>query len=244
MTRIDMTTREWHELITPVLPHASTDADDRELSAVRIEAAQYAIYAVAFDRYTLAAERHALKPGLRLWDTPGPVHVRATDAAASLRLFTFSKDADPPLRITIDVAPIPVTVVGRETTVDRLAITLEADDGTRLVLHDHRDPSSDPLGSWRKTLAAVLGRPMAAAAPALYLNAAYLPRWQKAVRKGERLAVFTGSKGSQLLLVAVEQHFLGAWTPVSYLEDPGEMLAQSPWRDELGDDPQERAGDE
>src|ERR1017187_10865720 len=154
MTRIDMTTREWHELITPVLPHASTDADDRELSAVRIEAAQYAIYAVAFDRYTLAAQRHALKPGLRLWDTPGPVHVRATDAAASLRLFTFSKDADPPLRITIDVAPIPVTVVGRETTVDRLATPPEADARTPPALHPPPAWSCTPTVTRRATRSA------------------------------------------------------------------------------------------
>src|SRR5260370_9687467 len=71
VTRIDMTTREWHELITPVLPHASTGKDDPQLSAIRIEIAERAIFAVATDRYTLAAERHYIKAE-RAYDPPSP----------------------------------------------------------------------------------------------------------------------------------------------------------------------------
>jgi hypothetical protein len=233
LTRIDLTTREWHELIKPVLPHASTDADDPQLGVVRIQPAEHALYAVATDRYTIGAERFPLPAGERLWDVPGPVHIWRTDAAASLRLFPYSKDADPPLRVSIDKAPVPITVAGTPATVDRLAITLEAIDGTRLVMHDHRDPSSDPLAGWRGHLISALIRPQAKAAPALNLNAAYLARWSAAVRKGERLAVFTGTKGDQMLLIAVENHFLGVWQPVSYLESPADMLAATPWRDEL-----------
>jgi hypothetical protein len=65
----------------------------------------------------------------------------------------------------------------------------------------------------------------------------HLARWAAACRKGERLAFFTGHKGDQSVLVAVESHFLGAWMPVSYLESPADMLAGSPWRDELDEVP-------
>jgi hypothetical protein len=237
LTRIDLTTREWHELIKPVLPHASTDADQRELASIRIELAEYAIYAVATDRYTIGAERHELKPGIRLWDIPQPVHVWASEAKASLGLFAYSKDYDPPLRLTVDTMPVPVAVAGRQTTVGRLAVTVEADDGTRLVLHNHRDPSNDPLAAWRKHLAGPFHRQQAASAPALNLNAVQLARWAAACRKGERLAFFTGTQGDELVLVAVENHFLGAWKPQSYLTSPAEMLAASPWRDELAEVP-------
>lgn len=239
MTRIDLTTRQWHELIKPVLPHVSTDPEVPELAAVRIECAASAVYAVATDRRTIAAERFPLYGNARLgsYDIPRPVHVRASEAKASLAMFPFSKDFDPPLQLTIDRVPFPVRVAGRPDVIDRYALTLEAADGTRLSMYDHRDPSSDPISIWRQHLAGVLHRPQAAAAPALNFHAVHLARWAAACRKGERLAFFTGSKGDQSVLVAVESHFLGAWMPVSYLESPAEMLASSPWRDELDEVP-------
>jgi len=53
LTRIDLSTREWHELVRPVLPHILADADLPELSDIRLEAADRTICAVATDRYTL-----------------------------------------------------------------------------------------------------------------------------------------------------------------------------------------------
>jgi hypothetical protein len=138
----------------------------------------------------------------------------------------------PPLRLIIDTVPIPVTVVGRPVSVRQLAVTIESHDGTRLVLHDHRDPTRDPLANWRRMLAKALARP-ADPSPALYLNAAQLGRWAAACRKGERLAVFTGTEGDDLVLICVEKHFIGAWKPLSYLESPGVALAESPWLEEL-----------
>ena len=239
MTRIDLSAREWHELIKPVLPHVGTDPEVPELHAVRIECADRAVYAVATDRRTIAAERHPLTPADRLgpYGVPGPVHVRASEAKASLAMFPFSKDYDPPLHLTIDRVPFPVQVAGRAASVDRFAVTLEAADGTRLVLHDHRDPSHDPIAVWRKHLAGALARPQAIAAPALNFHAVHLARWAAACRKGERLAFFTGHKGDEMVLVAVESHFLGAWMPVSYLDSPADMLASSPWRLELDEVP-------
>lgn len=233
MTRIDMTTREWHELLKPVIPHAGNDPDMPQLAVIRIETADRAVYAIATDRYTLGAERHDTLHGGIL----PPIHIRVTEAAASLRLFTYSKDADPPLRIVIDKVPIRISVAGRPGTIDRLGVTLESDDGTRLVLHDHRDPSSDPLAGWRKRLLDAITRAIPDAAPALTLNATQLGRWGAAVRKGERLAIFTGTEANRPLLVIVESHFCGVWQPVSYLEGPEKMLAESPWLGELPEVP-------
>jgi len=232
LTRIDLSTREWHELVRPVLPHILADADLPELSDIRLEAADRTICAVATDRYTLAAERHELAAGSYVSDAPGPVHVRAGEVSASLKLFPYSKDYDPPLRLIIDTVPFPVTVVGKQTHVRQLAVTVESHDGTRLVLHDHRDPSRDPLANWRKNLAKAIARPVDRA-PALYLNVAQLGRWAAACRKGERLAVFTGTEGDDLILICVEKHFIGAWKPVSYLDKPEVALAESPWLEEL-----------
>jgi hypothetical protein len=216
MPRLDMTTRQWHELIKPVMPHALNDADEPQLAVVRLEVAADCVYAVATDRHTLAAERLPIGISYGI----GPVHIRLSDAAASLKLFGHSKDADPQLRIIVDTVPVPVGQVGRTVTVDHLALTIESEYGTRLVLHDQRDPSRDPLGGWRDRLLGVLARKMPTAAPALTVNAAHVARWAAAVRKGERLALFTGGKGSELILVLVEDHFAAVWAPQSYLEGP------------------------
>ena len=101
------------------------------------------------------------------------------------------------------------------------------------MFHDKRDPSQDPLGGWRRTLTQMWTRKQAKTAPALSLSAMHLPKWGNAVRKGERLVMFTGEKEGSPVLVLVEDHFAGVWMQVSYLETPAEMLAASPWRDEL-----------
>lgn len=232
--RIDMTTREWHELVKPVLPHVLADAELPELANIRIEPARSAVIAVATDKYTLAAERHALEDPLPYdGEEYRPAHIRATEVTASLKLFPYSKDYDPPLRLTIDRVPFPVTVAGQGRHIDRLAVTIQAQDGTRLVMHDHRDPTRDPMINWRRNLATALARSMDHDAPALYLQPSYLARWAAACRKGERLSVFTGTEGDEMLLIAAGDHFLGAWKPVSYLETPTTALADSAWHSEL-----------
>jgi hypothetical protein len=230
LTRIDMTTREWHELVKPVLPHAATDPDLPELSAVRIEVGDRAVYAGATDRYTLAVERHPQDDLTSI----RPVHLNARDAKLSLSLFRYDKDINPALRITIDTAPWPVSVAGTPGSVDRLAVTLESEDGTRLVLHDERDPSRDPLAGWRKRISKLICRDHEGySSPALTLSAGYLARWAAAVRKGERLSVFTGRDGDMPILITVESHFVGAWQPISYLTTPAEALTDSPWHKDL-----------
>lgn len=52
-----MTTRELHELIAPVIPHAGTDPELPELGVIRLEVRDDVLYAVATDRYTMAATR-------------------------------------------------------------------------------------------------------------------------------------------------------------------------------------------
>jgi hypothetical protein len=225
-----MTTREWHELIKPVLAHASADKELPELGVVRIETGPGAVYAVATDRCTLAAERHPLYGS----GEPGqPVHVSAKEAAATLKLFTHNKDEDPALRITIDTTSIPVQVVGQTRSLSRLAVTLQSDDGTRLVLHDVRDPARDPLSGWRRSIRSAMSRPGGHALEGLDLVAWQLARWASAARRGERLTVYSGPEPGDPLLVTVEQHFAGIWAVQQYLDAPAKTLGALPWRDEL-----------
>lgn len=232
MTRIDMTTSQWHALITPPLPHASTDKDDPGVCVIRIEAAAHAVYAVATDRHTLGAERHRLSKDNRLWDIPAPIHIRRADADASLKLFKSTAKDDPTLRITIDTVAIPIEAAGVPREVPQLALTLEAPDGTRLTMYDHRDPSQDPLSGWRKTLAKLWRRPLTQA-PALSLAGKHLAKWAKAARGGEQLAVYAGQAEGAPVLVLAGSHFAGVWRQVGYLAGPDKMLTDSPWYDEL-----------
>lgn len=235
MTRIDMTTSEWHRLVKPVLPHAGGDKDFPELDVVRIELGQTALYAVATDRYTLAAERWELVKGDR--GSAGlVVHLAASEVKATLKLFAFSKDEDPPLTVIIDTASIPVTVVGRPASVNGLALTIQQvgeGNGTRLMLHDTRDPSRDPLRGWRKGIRAALDRPPGGKLDGLDLHAGQLARWGTAARHGERLTMYTGPEPGDPLLVIVERHFAGLWIPMRYLDEPTKTLADLPWQDEL-----------
>ena len=228
-----MSTREWHELVKPVLPHAINDKDFPELDVVRLELGSTALYAVATDKFTLAAERWEGAAGR----DRHVVHLAAREVAASLKLFTHSKDEDPPLTIIIDQAPTSVTAVGRPVSITRLAVTVQqTGDGTRLVLHDMRDPSRDPLASWRKQLYVTMTRPRGRALDGLDLYAGMLSKWASAARKGERLTMYTGPKPGDPLLVTVEQHFAGIWAIPQYLDGPGKVLSDLPWPGELAGD--------
>lgn len=66
MTRIDLTTRELHDLITPVLPHTGTDPDVPELALIRLEVRAQVLYAIATDRYTFAGEARGRLPAPRV----------------------------------------------------------------------------------------------------------------------------------------------------------------------------------
>lgn len=230
--RIDMTTREWHELVRPVLPHTLNDKDFPELGHVRIELGAKALYAVASDRYTLGAERRILARDEQHQPMP-PVHVRATDVAASLKLFTFSKDDNPWLKVTIDTVSVPVEVTGHDTSVSSLGITITSSDGGRLVMHDRRVPDRDQLTNWRLLLGGAMRRPPGAVLDGLALGAAYVGRWKDAVRAGEVMRLYTGPKSDSTVLVTVEQHFAGLWVPVSHIE--ARSVASLPWLAELRD---------
>jgi hypothetical protein len=231
LARIDLTARELHGLLGPVLPHASTDKDTPAHCVIRLDPGRDVLYAVATDRYTLAAERMRLHDHPDLWDWGNPVHIRAADATAALKLFTVDKDEDKKLKLTVDKAPVPIRVAGMPHVIHHLAVTIESDDGTRLVLHDVRDPSNDPLAGWRRTLHGLWSRPLATL-PALSLSAIHLAKWGKSVRKGERLAIYSGDDAAPLLIL-VEDHFAGVWVQVRYLDGPDKVLADSPWLPEL-----------
>lgn len=234
MTRIDLTTRELHELIAPVLPHTATDPEVPELGVIRLETRGDVLYAVATDRYTMAVVRHPLDDAA----DDVTVAIDRSDAAAMLKLFKYSKQDDPQLKVVIDKVPVPVN--DRGDTVQSLGLTVDSEDGTRLVLHGH---AQGVLGTWRKLLRKVVERPNEPATPALFLTPAYLPRWTKAARKGERLAVFIGPDPTDPILIQVEHRFIGVWMPAGHL-DAGETASASPWLGELAADGTEQDDDE
>jgi hypothetical protein len=233
VTRIDMTAREWHGLIRPVLPHAGTDKEYPALGVVRLELAAHAVYAAATDRYTIGAER---------WPYPasGPlfsqtVHLSLQDAKASLTLFPFSKDHDPELQVIVDTSLRAVTVVGQARSVAQLTVTIEADDGTRVIFHDVRDPSRDPLAGWRKSIHEAMARPAGRELDGLDVLGGSLARFAAAVRKGERLTVYTGPEPGDPILFCVEHHFAGLLAAQQYLDGPARRRDDLPWQHELTD---------
>lgn len=234
-----MTSREWAELVKPVLPHVATDKDFPELGIVRIEVGHQALYAIATDRYTLAAERRPLARIDRGQPQP-PVHIRASDVRSSLGLFAFAKDSDPPLTVTVDTVSVPSEVLGEPGHYTSMAVTLTSGDGGRMVMHDRRDAHRDPLAKWQPHVSAAVGRQQGASPAGLDLAAAHLARWKDAVRAGERLTFWTGSRRKDPLLVTVESHFAGIWVPELWGTD-GEAPpdpAGPPWLAELdGADP-------
>ena len=136
----------------------------------------------------------------------------------------------------IDTGIVPVSVAGHAATVPVLTVTVRhAAEGTRLVLHDVRDPSRDPLASWRKNLHAAPTRPPGRALEGMDLHAGQLARWASAARHGERLTVFSGPEPGDVLLITVEQHFAGLWALATYLDGPAKTLDELPWRDELAE---------
>ena len=229
MTRIDMTTQEWHDLIVPVLPHASDDADLPPLGHIRVEAARQVLYAVASDRYTLGVSRHVLG------EAPGDtaIHIDRRDAKDMLKLFRYSKTEDPQLKIVIDKVRI---ATGRDDlTGVGLGLTIESEMGTRVTLNDVRDHLTDhPLVSWRKTIAGVVFRDLEPASPSLLLSPEFMARWSAACRHpGERVKFFAGPGATDPILMLVEDNFAGVWQPVGHLDAGSpELLNGSPWRAE------------
>jgi hypothetical protein len=235
-----MTTREWHELVKPVLPHTLKDSDFPELSHIRIEIGARALYAVATDRYTLAAERHALTRADRNSQTP-PVHAQAPDIAASLKLFSYSKDNNPALTVTVDTVLIPSEVMGQDGSYSSLAVTITSDTGSKMVMHDRRMSHRDPLAGWQKTISAAVERAQGGTPAGLDVNPDHLGRWAAAVRAGERLTMWTGPERKSPILVTVDEHFAGVWMP--YVWGEGEVTPRAPsalpWSAELsGIDPE------
>lgn len=227
--RLDIATSEWHKLIKPVLPHASTDKETPHLRRVRLELGSRALYAVATDRYTLAAERHPLQPSERWGDWP-PVDIEAAEIAPTLKLFTYDKDTDPPLRVSIDRAPIPLE---HGASIDSRAVIIERpDDGLRLVLRDRRMPDLG-IGDWRKNILAAMTRPRGRVLDGLDVPGRLFARWASAVRGAEQLRVWTGPKAGDPLLITVETHFAGIMTARQQLEDPSRDRPSLPWAAEL-----------
>jgi len=236
--RIDMTARDWAELVKPVLPHLVKDADFPEFAQVRIEVGNLALYAIATDRYTMGIERRPLDKRDR-YRPQQPVHVDLDDVQASLRLFRYSKDSNPALSVTIDTVSVPVEVMGDQGRYNVMAVTLDAGDGKRLVMQDRRMQGRDPAEHWQKHVSAALARVQGGSISGIYLNPDHLGRWAAAVRAGERLTLWTGAERKDPILVTVDEHFAGVWMPFAW--GTGENAAPQqptvlPWLDELAGD--------
>lgn len=229
MTRIDLTTRELHALIQPVLPHTSTSPDIPQLACINLEASGNVLYAVASDRYSLAATRHPLQE----FAEDLLILIDRGDAAVMLKLFGYSKDEDPKLTIIVDEIRVPAGGAG---SVTGRGLRIDSEDGTRLILHDRSIGGEPwPMANWRKMIGQVVHRPQTTGAPSLILTPALMPRWAKAAGKGERLMAFPGPQSTDPILVTVEDHFIGLWLPAGHLDsDKGDdLLDGNPWRDEL-----------
>lgn len=239
--RIDMTASEWHQLVRPVLPHTLKDSDFPELSHVRVEAGSAALYAVATDRYTLGAERRLLARADRGQPQP-PVHVLATDVKASLTLFSYTKDADPDLTVTIDTVVIPSEVMGQHASYSSMAVTLTSGDGSKMVMHDRRMPHRDPLERWQRLISGAMARTQGGTLSGMDLSPDHLGRWKDAVRAGERLTLWTGPRRKDVVLVTVDEHFAGLWSPSLWSSAESPAMpdpAGLPWLAELdGVDPE------
>lgn len=231
--RLDMLTSDWHRLLKPVLPHASTDKDSWSLQAVRLELGPLALYAVATDRFTLGAERHQLPRDsqYRAGDWP-PVHILTGETRASLAMFTYKKDYDLELRVTVDRSAV---LVPGGHTIDSYAVMIERpDDGTRMTLRDRRDPAEiNALTQWRTPLLKALTRKKGRVLDGLDMRGDVLGRWKDAARGTERLRVWTGPERGDTLLVTVERHFAGVQGTDLMLDDPARERSALPWAAEL-----------
>ncbi|GAA0402716.1 hypothetical protein GCM10009530_63350 [Microbispora corallina] len=240
MTRIDMLTSELHELVAPVLPHAGTDKQLPELGVVRIEARDGVLHAIATDRYTLAASRHML--GDQVDDFT--LTIDRVDAAGILRLFRFTKNEDPELRIIVDQMPMPSD---SGSSLLGLGIRIDGPDGKRLVLHDRAYDIPTPLDTWRHILAAAMNRPLTPVTPAVGMAGWAMGKWAKSTGKGEYAALFAGppaetGQSSAPMLVIIGDRVAGLWAQAGMPGgDHTDLLEGSLWRKDLagveGEDP-------
>lgn len=222
MASIQMTTSDLHDLLAPVLPHTGDGKGLPALSAIRIEVRDNTVYAVATDRYTMAATRHPLREAAP--DTT--IAIGGVDAAAMLKLFKHTKNDNPDLQLTVGNIEAETVL----DPADKPALTITAKDGATLVLHGREDA----LATWRNILAKQVHRAPKAASPSIALNAMQLPRWTKAIRKGDQLEVFLGAKATDPVIVRAGDHFIGVWAACSRSDGKAmPLLADSPWGREL-----------
>lgn len=219
---IELTTRELHDLITPVLPHASTDKDLSGLGVIRLEVREGVLYAVASDRFTMAVTRHRLREPA----ADAAIAIGREDAAALLKLFKYGRDEDPELQLIVGTVEAETVL----DPADRPALTVTAKDGNTLVLHGHE---GKPLTSWRKMIGKIIHREHRPAPPSLALNPLLLARWSKAMRGRDPLAVFFGPNATDPIVVKAEDHFIGIWMPAKRSDGRSDVLTNSLWLKEV-----------
>ncbi|MFC6081049.1 DNA translocase FtsK [Sphaerisporangium aureirubrum] len=222
MTRIDLSTTDLHELLVPVLPHASTGKDDPHYNIVRLQVTDRVLYAVATDRYTLGATRHHLGDA-----DPAKIAISVVDARNILRTFKHAKDYDPRLTLIIDQLQLPST---DNATPTGLSLRVDSEDGPRLTVQ----ASAAPHIAWQPIVAKALHRSRTPVSPAVLLTPQYMSRWARAAHKWDHLTVL-GGRARDPLVVLVAHRFIGLWMPVSGTDDfdPERALDGNPWLEEL-----------
>jgi hypothetical protein len=209
VTILSLPTSELHHLLAPVIPHAGTDLDLPQLSAIRLELTGDILYAAATDRSTLAATRQPLAEPM----PEAAVTLDRDGAQAILRVFKHTRDENPVLRLDIATGGLRV----------------DGEDGTRLVLEAH----GTIFPEWRRLLGQYLHRGHAGV-HGVMLAGHLVGRWSKACRKGDRLQVMFGTDPTDPVLVTVGEHFAGIWMPAAELEATRtDWLADNPWLDEV-----------
>ncbi|MEU6709923.1 hypothetical protein ABZ897_00475 [Nonomuraea sp. NPDC046802] len=217
---ITLSTRELHDLLIPVLPHAGTDKTLPALGVVRLEVRESILYAVATDRFTMAVTRHRLEEPT----ADVSVAIGREDALAMLKLFKYDRQTDPALELVVGTVEAETIL----DPADRPALTISAKDGNTLVLHGREDA----LATWRKILGKVIHREEKPSSPHLGLGSIYLPRWTKAIRTRSPLSVSFGASPSDPVVIRADDHFIGIWMPAR-LEDGARALRDSLWCKEV-----------
>ncbi|GAA0969964.1 hypothetical protein GCM10009555_018060 [Acrocarpospora macrocephala] len=230
MTRIDLTTSELHELLVPVLPHASTDKDWPEYNVVRLEARPSkdartgVLAAMATDRVTLAATRHHIDEPVDEFD----ISIDRGDATNLLRVFKPTKKSDPRLRLIVEETSLPGGQ-GRG-----LMLRIDSETGQRLEFPDCTPTDLPKIHtSWRGTLARLTARPLVPAPPTFSVADWALARWAKASRYDSPRFFLPEERDA--ILVTAGGSFIGLWGMRWTDAEPEALLRESAWLDDLKD---------
>ncbi|WP_375127571.1 hypothetical protein [Nonomuraea sp. GTA35] len=190
------------------------------MGVIRVEVRDGILYAIATDRYTMAATRHRLQESTA--DTE--IAIGVADAAALMKVFKYTQKDDPWLTLAVGKVEAETVL----DPADRPALTVTAKDGNTLVLNGRE---ALPLASWRTYIGKAIHREQQPVNPNLALTLTLMSRWLKATRNGAWLTFSIGAGKRDTVLVRAGDHFIGIWAPITWRREFD--LTDSPWCKEL-----------